>query len=135
MSKRNKLRKQVEAKAAVEKASVPLRLGDHQFRVFQGIDAAFGARMADYPPMSVVPDDGSMRGYQDVVSALFFKGGKLEEYGLRIKTSLDRSQVMTAIRALLCSWDPKHEHKTAVVAWALSEWCDGTPARPSLSQE
>ena len=128
MSKRNKLRKQVEQKQAVEAKSsaTPLTLGKHKFRIFQDVDAAFGARLADYPPMSAVPD--GLSGYESVVSRIFFQGGKLADFGLSIKPSIDRAQAMTAIRALLSSWDPKHEHKTAVVAWCLSEWCDGTPS-------
>lgn len=124
MSKRNKLRKQVEEQkpaAAVE----PLKVGSHTFRVFQGIDAAFGAKIADYPPMSSVP--AGLRSYENVVSSLFFRGGKLDDFGLSIKPTIDRNQAMTALRALLSSFDPKHEHKTAVVAWCLSEWCDGQP--------
>lgn len=131
MSKRNKLRKQVEQLTATEivASAVPLTLGGHTFRVFQAIDAAFGARLADYPPMSSVPDGATIRPYVQVASGLFFNGGALQDYGLKIKASLDRSQVTVALRALLSSWDPKHEHKEAVVAWALSEWCDGTPTR------
>jgi hypothetical protein len=128
MSKRNRLRKEVQQdKVAAENSAPmgPLSLGDHTFRVFEGVDAAFGARLSDYPPMSSVPD--GTRNHEHVASTLFFNGGVLEDYGLNIKPGLDRRQVMIAIRALLCSWDPKHEHKTAVVGWALSEWCDGTP--------
>lgn len=39
----------------------------------------------------------------------------------------DSAQVMGGLRALMSSFEPKHEHKEAVVAWCLREWCDGTP--------
>jgi hypothetical protein len=106
-----------------------LTLGSHQFPVFDGASAAFGARGKDYPDQSVIPEK-FRRGhtpYNRVVSTLFFKGGKLDDFGLSFKKGIDRNQAMTAIRALLCSFDPKHEIKEATVAWALSEWCDGEP--------
>ena len=37
---------------------------------------------------------------------------------------IDQTQAMTALRALMSSFDPKHEIKDATCAWALSEWCD-----------
>lgn len=128
MSKRNRLKKQV-ASQVEGKPAVGLMLGQHQFRAFEGIDAAFGARLSDYPQMSDVPEAFQSHNgpYQNVVSALFFRGGGLSDFGLSFKKGLDHAQAATAIRSLLCSWDPKHEHKTAVVSWALSEWCDGTP--------
>ena len=131
MSKRNRLKKQVEQTSIKDNPApaVGLMLGTHQLRAFAGIDASFGAKMADYPTMAQVPvafHDHS-GPYQSVVTKLFFQGGSLPDYGLTIKKVIDRAQAMTAIRALLCSFEPKHEHKTAVVAWALSEWCDGTP--------
>jgi hypothetical protein len=128
MGKRQKLKSQVaSAKVAAAEAvpAVGLKIGTYQLRPFDGADAAFGARLQDYPPMSAVPD--GLGAYERVMSSLFFLGGQLADHGLTIKAGLDRAQVMTAIRSLMCSFDPKHEHKTAVVAWALSEWCDGIP--------
>ena len=109
--------------------SVGLTLGKHQFPDFPSFAAAFGAEGKDYPPMAVIPEQFKTHDgpYQDVVSELFFRGGKLADYGLSIKPSIDNLKAMTALRALLHSFEPKHEHKTATVAWALSEWCDGTP--------
>lgn len=129
MSKRNRLKKEVEATTATKAAPSGMTLGSHKFPAFDGLSAAFGARLADYPRMEAVPKQFQEHSgpYQNVVSSLFFRGGKLSDYGLDFKPSIDRSAAMTALRALLGSFDPKHEHKTAVVAWALSEWCDGTP--------
>jgi len=131
MSKRNRLKKEAEVTAASKPLSPSsgLTLGSHKFPAFDGLSAAFGARLADYPRMEAVPKQFQEHSgqYQNVVSSLFFRGGKLSDYGLDFKPSIDRAAAMTALRALLGSFDPKHEHKTAVVAWALSEWCDGTP--------
>lgn len=127
MGKRQRNKKVVAAREE-EKPVVGLKLGGWQFRPFQGLDAAFGAQREDYPPMDALPSGHVLRPYEAVVSRIFFNGGTLADYGLAIKKDIDRDQAMIAIRSLLCSWAPKHEHKTAVVAWALSQWCDGTPA-------
>lgn len=106
-----------------------LKVGTHQFRKFEGLDAAFGARGQDYPTRADIPDQfyNHNSPYNQVVSSLFFSGGKLEDFGLSFKPGIDKAQAMTAIRALLSSFDPKHEIKMGTVAWALSKWCDGTP--------
>lgn len=126
MGKQKKLK--AAASAAMPQASVtPLMLGNHKMRVFEGLDAAFGARRADYPPMASIPDFPDRKTYEDIFQTLFFSGGKLDDFGLSIKPDLDRGQVMTAIRALMSSFDPQHEHKAATVAWALHSWTDGKP--------
>jgi hypothetical protein len=128
MGKQSKLKEAAKAQEA-EAAQVGMKLGNHQFRVFDGMDASFGANIRDYPKMEEVPKHDLHRRYEDVVSSLFFRGGRLADYGLSLNAGLDHRAAMTAIKALMCSFEPKHEHKTAVVAWALREWCDGTPTR------
>jgi len=112
-------------------AAEGLKVGPHQFRKFNGLDAAFGADIKDYPSREVIPEEFQRhRGtkFNEIVSALFFKGGSLSDHGVRIKPDIDRAAAMTAIRALLCSFAPKHEHKEATVAWCLSEWTEPLPA-------
>lgn len=60
----------------------------------------------------------------DVASKLFFTGGSLADYGLKVRDGLDRGDVMRALRACLGSWEPKHEHKIAGVGYLLSQWCE-----------
>jgi|GEM_PF-5230466 len=126
MSKQKKL-KAAAAVSAKPVAVAPLMLGDHKLRVFEGIDAAFGAKRSDYPPMASIPEFQDRKTYEDIFQTLFFSGGKLDDFGLSIKPGLDRGQVMTAIRALMCSFDPSHEHKASTVAWALHSWTVGKP--------
>lgn len=102
--------------------SAPLMLGEFEVPQFDNIAAVFGARLAEYPDYASIPKVD--RKFNDAVSTLFFRGGKLEDFGLKLKTGINRTAAMTAIRAWLCSFDPKHEHKEATVAWALSEWCE-----------
>lgn len=111
----------------MRKETPRLKLGDHTFRDFDGIDASFGAKRSDYPSMADVPSHQLHRSFESVASKLFFRGGKLDDFGLSFKPGIDRIKAMTAIRSLMNSFEPQHEHKMAVVAWALREWCNGTP--------
>lgn len=132
MGKRQRLKREVQQATAQKDEAVPavgLKVGNHEFPVFTGVDAAFGARGQHYPTREEIPAQFYAGGtpYNRIVSTLFFQGGSLDQFGLSFKAGIDRAQAMTAIRALLCSWDPKHEIKEATVAWALSEWCDLAP--------
>jgi hypothetical protein len=112
------------SKAEAEYNAAPLSVGSFAVKPFTGLDAAFGAKIEDYPAYDIVPRVDPR--FERVVSSLFFSGGKLEDHGLKLKAGVHRARAMAAIRSWMCSFAPKHEHKTAVVAWALSEWCEDT---------
>lgn len=116
---------QPEAQAASQPSSL-LMLGEFTVPEFDRLSMAFGARLNQYPEMSIIPEEFRRHSgrFQEIVSSIFFRGGTIESFGLRLKPSLNRPAAMAAIRAWLCSFDPKHEHKTATIAWALSEWCE-----------
>jgi hypothetical protein len=85
------------------------------------IELVFGTTKA-LPKYEDVPEEFK-RGsnlYVRAVSGLFFHGGLLSEYGLKVRDGLDALNVHRAISAHLCSWEPKHEHKEAGVALMLS---------------
>lgn len=68
--------------------------------------------------------------HSKVASELFFQGGSLAQHGLRFKPEIDAPKAMRAIRAFLCSFDPKHEIKIGTVGYALAQWCeDHVPAQ------
>lgn len=94
---------------------------------FDAPTAAFGASRKDYLTREQLGDwhDMNLRTpFHEAASGLFFKGGKLSDYGLTFKPEIDPAKAMRAIRALLGSWDPKHEIKHCTVAVALANWCD-----------
>jgi len=103
-----------------------LKLGSFEVPGFTALDATFGAGLKTYPPMAMIPAEFQTWSgkYQDIVSSLFFKGGRLEDHNIKLRTGIDHKAAMTAIRAWMGSFAPKHEHKTATVAWALSEWTE-----------
>lgn len=62
-------------------------------------------------------------------SSWFFKGAKRHAKGIEIdgkvyvaKEGVDATKALRAIRAVLCSFSPKHEHKTAACGYMLAEW-------------
>lgn len=106
-----------------------LAIGDHQFREFQDLDAAFGANRADYPDYDKIPDEYKSMNHpmHIVASGLFFEGGPLGKFDIRFKrgtSNEDAGVVITALRALLSSWDPKHEVKMSTVAWLLDTYME-----------
>lgn len=127
MGKRQRFREEVRQQAAADAPPpVGLKLGNHQFRAFTGLDCAFGARMSDYPPYDSIPEE-FRRGHSvanRVVSTIFFRGGKLEDFGLRLKAGVHPTAFYGALKAMLCSFDPKHEHKEAACAWLVSEYTE-----------
>jgi hypothetical protein len=127
MGKRQRLRKEVET---MQPAVLPvgLQLGSHKFRPFTNLDCAFGADIRDYPPYETIPEQ-FRRGNtpaNDVVGTLFYKGGSLDQFGLRLKPGVDRSAFYGALKAMLCSFAPKHEHKDAACAWLVHEFTEAS---------
>ena len=55
---------------------------------------------------------------------LFYKGGRIEDHGLKIKSDLDSSKVYRYLKATLGDYGPKHEHKIGGIGHMLSKWCD-----------
>lgn len=72
------------------------------------------------PTMEEIPEEfkKSNGPWQDFISMLFFKGGKLPS----IKEGIDAGKARRHLGACLGSFEPKHEHKTAACAWLASMW-------------
>lgn len=103
-----------------------LKLGEHELPEFGPLSAAFGARLEDYPPMTSIPEDYQKNRAAGcrIASALFFDGGSLADHGRRLKEGVDSSAFHMALRAMLCSFAPKHEHKEAACGWLIDTYTD-----------
>ena len=89
-----------------------------------GIDMNFG-NIKHMPKYQDVPDEfkNSNNPYCCFVRNWFFRGGTPEQFSrLREKEGVDRKKALVAIRSILCSFEPKHEHKEAACAYLLAEW-------------
>lgn len=93
---------------------------------FDGPTAAFGARRGDYLTREQLGDWYGFRHtpYHKAIEGLFHRGGKLSDYGLRWKDGVDTAKAGAALRALMSSWDPKHEIKVGTCAVMLANHCD-----------
>lgn len=74
------------------------------------------------------------RRWTDIASSLFFRGGKVEDFGLKLRDGLDKRKVMMCLRALLGSFGPKHEEKEATVGFAISKWFEDAP-KPQMPHQ
>lgn len=99
---------------------------------FTEIDAAFGAGRSSYLTREQMGDDfySDRNRYTNAAQSLFFRGGRIADHGLRFKADIDAAKAMRALRALLCSFEPKHEIKIGTVGYALSQWCEDARAEP-----
>lgn len=100
-----------------------------------GVDVVFGG-CGHMPKMSDIPEEFTRdrNDFVRAVSSWFFSGAKRDGSSLIIdgkrftaKSGVDAGKALAAIRAVLGSFDPKHEHKEAACAYMLSEWFDLVP--------
>jgi hypothetical protein len=93
-----------------------------------GIDTAFGGKMAVLlPPRDEIPEE-FWRGrtpWNTVVSDWFFSG--LRDAKWKPKKGIDQATALRHLMAILASWEPKHEHKEAGVAYLMSLWFRRVP--------
>lgn len=101
-----------------------------------GADMAFG-NIKHLPKYDEIPQEFKGYGgnaYVRAVSHWFFRGGEKSDNGVTIdgkrfvaRAGVDANKALGAIKAILASWEPKHEHKTAGAAFLLSEWFEVLP--------
>lgn len=97
-----------------------------------GLDLAFGGNMKDLLPAEKDIPKEFWHGHgkwNDLVSSMFFCGGKIKS--MKPKEGIDGKDAIGHIRAILGSWEPKHEHKEAGCAYLFSLWFDDFEFEPS----
>ena len=95
------------------------------------LDLCFGPpHVEEYlPAMSEIPEDfktwggrGESKKWINIVDDWFFSG--IQKLVLKPKVGIDNKVALGHVRAIMASWEPSHEHKTAGVAWLMSLWFD-----------
>lgn len=87
------------------------------------IDIAFPARVAHLMPLwDDIPEE-----YQtdrapscSIIDQWFYEG--LPEYKAVPKEEIDTEEAFRHLQCILRSFEPRHEHKTAAVAYLLDQW-------------
>lgn len=86
------------------------------------VDMAFG-NIANMPKYQDVPD--RFKRIQDpyviVISKWFFRGVTEQDFG-KPRPGVDAKKAISALKAIMVSYEPKHEHKEAGCAMLLHEW-------------
>ena len=100
----------------------------YAIKELDGVSAAFPTTvkgfMPEYKDLPKEYTHGDTKWHK-LVADMFFCG--LKKLDLKPREGVDPKKAMRHIRYVLGSWEPKHEHKTAGVAWLLNEWFeDGT---------
>lgn len=88
-------------------------------------ELAFGGDMAKLLPLyTQIPDEFKRGGgkWNKLASTWFFRG--IKNVVWTPKPGIDEGMALRHIKAILSSWEPKHEHKEAGVAYLLSLWFD-----------
>lgn len=89
-----------------------------------GLDCAFGGSMEKLlPPWDSIPDDfkRDRTKWNKVISRWLFSGLPKDTQFIP-KTGIDANAAKAHLRAILVSFEPKHEHKEAGCAFLLSKW-------------
>lgn len=94
-----------------------------------GVDAATRAFPASVmgsllPDMDDIPEEFKRQDgtpWNELASKWFFAGLKKAPV---FKPGIDASAAMGHLKACLGSYEPKHEHKEAGVAYLMSLWCE-----------
>lgn len=55
----------------------------------------------------------------------FFIGDPFPVWDIGIREGVDPNEALRHLRAIMGSYQPKHEHKEAAVAWLASRWFNG----------
>lgn len=76
------------------------------------------------PKYADIPREFKSRGnkWSDFQAAWFFSG--ISNLKLTPKEGIDGKVAMRHLAAIQGSWEPKHEHKSAAVAYLASLWFD-----------
>lgn len=84
------------------------------------------------PAMEDIPEEfrdrNSRSEWNLFVRDWFFSSNHLETWDLYPREGVDADQAYRHLSAVIRSFQPKHEHKEAAVAWLLSRWFDRVEA-------
>jgi hypothetical protein len=106
-------------------------LGFAQPKPVTGVDMAFGGKIAELmPAYKALPEE--FRRERDPFTRLvhkwFFEG--ISKDVVKPKAGIDANAAWAHLRAIMASFEPSHEHKTAGVAWLMSQWFEPPQVKP-----
>lgn len=108
-------------------AEAPLHDGFDSPQVISDALLAFPGEVRHLmPAYSTIPETfrslGPNTEWGQFVSHWLFLGNPFSKWDLHLNPDIDGKLAIRHLRAILGSYQPKHEHKEAAVAWLLSRW-------------
>lgn len=90
------------------------------------LEVAFGVGVEKImPAMDAIPVDFKNRNNKWVsIGTRWFYQGLPSGTVFKAKPDVDKAKALRHIKAVLGSFEPRHEHKEAAVGYLLSEWFD-----------
>ncbi len=100
-------------------------MSDLKPKALSDLDVAFSANVRDLmPDYKEIPEDFRRgRTKWNRFQSDWFYGG-IDASGLIAKDGIDRNAALRHLKAINGSFEPKHEHKEAAVAYLASLWFD-----------
>jgi hypothetical protein len=85
-----------------------------------GLDMVFGVNAVKefMPPMASIPD--IVEGWRRFQMEWFYGG--LKDAKVTPKPGIDKGEALAHLKSIQSSFEPKHEHKVAAVAYLASRW-------------
>lgn len=112
--------------------SEPLGDGFDQPQVVSGVLHAFPAQLGGLiPKQDLIPEDFE-RGrtkWNKFVTDWFFTGWPEDRF-LYARPDVDAEVAFVHLDTIMRSFEPKHEHKEAAVAWLMSRWYADIQPKP-----
>jgi hypothetical protein len=116
-----------DTQATIAKREDARQVGFSKPQQLSGLDIAFPATVRHLmPAMADIPKEFH-RGNTDwnrLQSKWFFQG--IDARIFQAKPGIDRNHAMGHLQAIQGSFEPKHEHKEAAVAYLMSLWFEHT---------
>lgn len=87
------------------------------------IQLAFPANLGTLlPPMESIPTNYPHKDYWTRIQHDWFAGTLPDDFEMHANPGIDAQTAGRHLSALNGSYEPKHEHKIAAVAWLASRW-------------
>ena len=101
-------------------------IAGHEIPPMDGIRAAFGADESAYPALGIMPDDYRRMSAPgcEIASNFFFNGGRLSDHGRALKPGVDGDAFTLTLRAMLCSFQARHEVKIAACGLLIDTYTE-----------
>ncbi len=98
--------------------------------LFSGKISPFGGLSNEKQLFQACPSefrDWQYNEFCKYAESIFFSGASYKNWSWKTQDAIEQLKQLTILRALLRSFESKHEHKIAIAGWMLSEILNEVP--------